>query len=60
MMRFYTKVVGNNAPLVFYYLSMSRLQFLESKLAAADKKFVRVLLSEVFPGKLALFEDVDW
>uniref|UniRef100_F1L745 2-(3-amino-3-carboxypropyl)histidine synthase subunit 1 n=1 Tax=Ascaris suum TaxID=6253 RepID=F1L745_ASCSU len=35
------------------------VEFLESKLAAADKKFVRVLLSEVFPGKLALFEDVD-
>ncbi|VDM43933.1 unnamed protein product [Toxocara canis] len=35
------------------------VEILESKLATAGKKFVRVLLSEIFPQKLALFDDVD-
>uniref|UniRef100_A0A915APR7 2-(3-amino-3-carboxypropyl)histidine synthase subunit 1 n=1 Tax=Parascaris univalens TaxID=6257 RepID=A0A915APR7_PARUN len=35
------------------------VEFLELRLTAAGKRFIRVLLSEVFPEKLALFEDVD-
>ncbi|KAK0416819.1 hypothetical protein QR680_012701 [Steinernema hermaphroditum] len=32
---------------------------LEAKLAATGKKFVRVLMSEIFPDKLKMFSDVD-
>ncbi|MFH4977528.1 hypothetical protein AB6A40_004237 [Gnathostoma spinigerum] len=32
---------------------------LERKLEAAGKKFIRVLLSEIFPEKLEMFNDVD-
>eukprot|EP00111_Clytia_hemisphaerica_P016390 TCONS_00048525-protein len=35
------------------------LESLEEKLTAAGKKFVIVLLSEIFPGKLKLFEEID-
>lgn len=33
---------------------------LETKLVASDKQFVRVLLSEIFANKLALFPGVEW
>uniref|UniRef100_A0A0M3KJ27 2-(3-amino-3-carboxypropyl)histidine synthase subunit 1 n=1 Tax=Anisakis simplex TaxID=6269 RepID=A0A0M3KJ27_ANISI len=36
------------------------VEVLESKLQAAGIKFVRILLSEIFPEKLALFDDIDW
>ncbi|CAI4229629.1 unnamed protein product [Auanema sp. JU1783] len=32
---------------------------LEAKLVSKGKKFVRVLLSEIFPDKLALFKEID-
>ncbi|XP_034025047.1 2-(3-amino-3-carboxypropyl)histidine synthase subunit 1 isoform X1 [Thalassophryne amazonica] len=35
------------------------LEHLESKLKTAGKSFTRVLLSEIFPGKLDLMPDVD-
>ncbi|VDK48370.1 unnamed protein product [Anisakis simplex] len=35
------------------------VEVLESKLQAAGIKFVRILLSEIFPEKLALFDDID-
>ncbi|XP_043910306.1 2-(3-amino-3-carboxypropyl)histidine synthase subunit 1-like [Protopterus annectens] len=35
------------------------LQHLESKLQALGLKFVKVLLSEIFPDKLKLFQDID-
>ena len=35
------------------------LETIEKKLQAAGKKYIIVLLSEVFPGKLALFEEVE-
>ena len=35
------------------------LDLLERKLIACGKPFVRVALSEIFPGKLALMDDVD-
>lgn len=35
-------------------------QDLEEKLTAAGKTFVRVLLSEIFPEKLAMFKEIDW
>ncbi|KIH48304.1 hypothetical protein ANCDUO_21628, partial [Ancylostoma duodenale] len=33
---------------------------LERRLEAKNKKFFRILLSEIFPDKLAKFEEVDW
>jgi 2-(3-amino-3-carboxypropyl)histidine synthase len=35
------------------------MQFLESKLKELNLPFVTVLLSEIFPAKLALFSDVN-
>lgn len=34
-------------------------QHLESRLRALGRPFVRVLLSEIFPSKLQLFDSVD-
>jgi 2-(3-amino-3-carboxypropyl)histidine synthase len=36
------------------------LQDLEDKLLRHGKRFVRVLLSEIFPDKLNQFEHIDW
>ncbi|VDO20968.1 unnamed protein product [Haemonchus placei] len=33
---------------------------LERKLESKNKQFIRVLMSEIFPEKLAMFEEVDW
>lgn len=35
------------------------MQYLENSIRAAGKECITVLLSEIFPGKLAQFEDVD-
>lgn len=39
---------------------MSKLQELEKKLSENGKCFLRVLLSEIFPDKLAAFPEIEW
>lgn len=36
------------------------VQDLESKLKAANRKTTRILLSEISPEKLVLFDHIDW